>query len=313
MNMELSLSAMFHLKESRCTGAMTEYKQQKKTILVLGGTGKTGRRITERLVARGVPTRAGSRSASTPFDWEDRATWASALSDVDAVYISYYPDLAVAGSTATVRAFAELAVESGVRRLVLVSGRGEEGAELGEQAVQASGAEWTIVRCAWFSQNFTESFLLEPILAGEVALPVGDVREPFVDTDDIADVAVAALTEDGHSGQLYELTGPRLLTFRDAVEEIGRAAGRSISFVPISLEEYRSALTEAGLTEDFLWLMTYLFSEVLDGRNASVTDGVQRALGRPPRDFGDYTRDAAATGSWAPGGVAGSADTRRAS
>jgi len=286
---------------------MRDHSQQKKTTLVLGGTGKTGRRIAERLAARRVPTRVGSRSGSPPFDWEDRATWASALQDVDSVYISYYPDLAVPGTLDTVRSLAELAVESGVRRLVLLSGRGEEGAELCERAVQESGAEWTIVRCTWFSQNFSESFMLEPILAGEVALPVGDVQEPFVDADDVADVAVAALTEDGHTGQVYELTGPRLLTFAAALEEIAGAAGRRISFAPISIEEYRSEMVELGLSEEFVWLMTYLFTEVLDGRNSTLTDGVRRALGRPPRDFTDYARAAAATGVWAGGTAAESA------
>jgi uncharacterized protein YbjT (DUF2867 family) len=273
-------------------------QQQHQTTLVLGGTGKTGRRVAHRLEARGVPTRVVSRSSEPPFDWENEATWAPALLDVESVYVSYFPDLAVPGALAAVRSFAELAVESGVRRLVLLSGRGEEEAQRTELAVQEVGAEWTIVRCAWFSQNFSENYLLEPILSGEVVLPAGDIPEPFVDADDIADVAVAALTEAGHAGQIYELTGPRLLTFAEAIGEIAGATGRKIRYLPVSVEEYASMLAEQDVPAEYVWLLTYLFSEVLDGRNAYLTDGVQRALGREPKDFAVYAREVAATGIW---------------
>jgi uncharacterized protein YbjT (DUF2867 family) len=257
--------------------------------------------VAQRLKARGVPTRVGSRSGEPPFDWGDEATWAPALHNVGSAYVSYYPDLAVPGARETVRSFAELAVESGIRRLVLLSGRGEEEAQRTELAVREVGAEWTVVRCAWFSQNFSENYLLEPILGGEVVLPAGDVPEPFVDADDIADVAVAALTEAGHARQIYELTGPRLLTFEDAIGEIAGATGRKIRYVPVSVEEYASMLSEQGVPAEFVGLLTYLFSEVLDGRNAYLTDGVRRALGREPKDFRAYARDAAATGIWGVG------------
>ncbi len=277
---------------------MSENANTQKTILVLGGTGKTGRRVADRLAARGVPTRIGSRSGAPPFDWEDRSTWEPVLRDVGAAYVSYYPDIAIPGAVEKVRAFADLAVESGVRRLVLLSGRGEAEAERAEQAVRDSGADVTIVRATWFAQNFSEDYMLDQVLSGSVALPAGDTPEPFVDADDIADVAVAALTEEGHVGKLYELTGPRLLTFAEAVEEIGTAADREVRYVPVSIEENEAALAEQGVPADVVWLLSYLFGEVLDGRNAHVTDGVQQALGRPPRDFADYARDAAATGVW---------------
>ncbi len=212
--------------------------------------------------------------------------------------MTYYPDLAVPGAADKVRALAELAVKSGVGRLVLVSGRGEPGALLGEQAVREAGAEWTILRSTWFSQNFSEGFFLDQVLSGEVALPAGGVTEPFVDADDIAEIAVEALTGDTHVGQGYELTGPRLLTFAEAVEEIGKASGREIRYVQVSMGQYKSLLAEHQVPADFVWLIDYLFTEVLDGRNARLTDGVQRALGRPPRDFADYARDAATTGVW---------------
>ncbi len=275
---------------------------RERTTLVLGGRGKTGRRVSERLEERGLPVRVGSRSGKPPFDWENPDTWAPALEGVESVYVSYYPDIAIPGAVEAVRSFTELAVRNGVRRLVLLSGRGEEESQSAEVALREvgdeAGVEWTIVRCAWFNQNFDENYLLEPILGGEVALPSGDVPEPFVDAEDIADVAVAALTEDGHAGKLYELTGPRLLTFAEAVEEIAKASGREIRFVPVSLEEFEAVLAEADVPPEFVSFLTYIFGEVLDGRNAHLTDGVRRALGREPKDFSDYAREAASTGVW---------------
>jgi len=269
------------------------------SILVLGGTGKTGRRIAEQLIKLGFETRIGSRSAETPFDWNDSDTWLPVLSGINSVYISYQPDLAVPGAVETVKAFTDLAVSCGVQKLVLLSGRGEEEAERGEAVIKASGVNWTILRASWFAQNFSESFLLDAVLSGTIALPVGDIGEPFIDVDDIADVAVAALTETDHDGQLYELSGPRLLTFADIADEIATASGRPVRFVQVTAQQYEDTLKQFGIDKDFMALVMYLLTSVLDGRNAYVTDGVQRALGREPRDFTDYARDTAATGIWA--------------
>ena len=277
---------------------MNDHAQDGATILILGATGKTGRRVVQRLQARGVPTRAGSRTAQPPFDWADRDTWAPALGGVAAVYVTYYPDLAVPGAPEAVGELARLAGEQGVQRLVLLSGRGEEEAQRSEEVVKEAGIDWTILRSSWFDQNFSEGFLIDSVLEGAVALPVGGVREPFVHADDLADIAVAALTEDGHAGQLYEVTGPRLLSYADAVAEIAAATGRDVRFETISMDEFAGGLAQAGLSDDEAWLVKYLFSEVMDGRNESLTDGVQRALGREPRDFADYTREAAASGVW---------------
>jgi uncharacterized protein YbjT (DUF2867 family) len=270
-----------------------------RPILVVGGTGKTGRRVAERLGARGLPVRIGSRSAEPPFDWTDQGTWAPALDGAGAAYITYYPDLALPGASEAIGAFAELAVGRGVRRLVLLSGRGEAEAQRSERALQESGADWTILRCSWFSQNFSETSFAEPLAAGELALPAGGVPEPFVDADDIARAAVAALTDERHTGELYELTCPRLLTFSEAVGEIGRAAGRPMRFTELSIDAYVAAMSEAGVPEDVVSLTRYLFGEVLDGRNAATADGVRPALGRDATDFGDFARRAAAAGAWA--------------
>ena len=277
---------------------MNSTAQSEGLTLVLGGTGKTGRRIVEGLASRGVPTRVGSRASDPPFDWDDQSTWGAALDGVTAAYISYAPDLAIPGATDAVRAFVERAVEHGVRRLVLLSGRGEEEAQQCELLIQRPEVEWTVVRASWFSQNFSEGEFLDMVIAGEITLPAGDVPEPFIDVDDIADVAVAALTEDGHAGQIYEVTGPRLLTFAEAVDEIAQATGRTIRYVQIPPEAFAAGVAESGLPEDILWLLDYLFATVLDGRNAYLADGVRQALGREPRDFAEFARQAAAAGVW---------------
>jgi uncharacterized protein YbjT (DUF2867 family) len=268
-------------------------------ILVIGATGKTGRRVADRLTARGLPVRRGSRAGHPPFDWDGPATWAAALDGVSKAYISFFPDLAVPGAAETIGRVGELAVAAGVEQLVLLSGRGEEEAQRAEDTLRAAHPRTTIVRSSWFMQNFSESFLLDAVVSGTVALPVDSVPEPFADVDDLADVAVAALTEDGHAGETYEITGPRCLTFAEATAEIARAAGRELRFVSVEPADYARELAHApDLPPGTADLIMYLFREVLDGRNAHTADGVQRALGRPPRDFADYARDAAATGIW---------------
>ena len=267
-------------------------------VLVVGGTGKTGRRIAAGLEARGLPVRVGSRSATPPFDWNDEAGWDACLRDVDAAYISYTPDLAMPGATDSIQAFVDRAAQHGVRRLVLLSGRGEEEAQACERIVQESGLEWTIVRASWFFQNFSEGAFVEMVEAGRITLPAGDTPEPFVDVDDIAEVAVAALTEPGHAGEVYEVTGPRLMTFAEVAAELTEATGRPIEFLQVPHDAFVGGAREAGAPKDVVWMLDYLFSTVLDGRNAHVTDGVQRALGRAPNDFAAYARTAVATGAW---------------
>jgi uncharacterized protein YbjT (DUF2867 family) len=267
------------------------------TTLVIGAGGKTGRRVAERLIASGMQVRAASRSAETRFDWEHPDTWAPALAGVAAVYITYHPDLALPGAADTVGAFADLAVTRGARRLILLSGRGEAGARAAERRLRESGAQWTIVRCAFFNQNF-EDRLVEAVRRGVLAMPGGETAEPFVDAEDIADVVYAALTDDRHVGQLYELTGPRLMTFADVAAELSAAVGRAVRYVPVAPEGFAHALTAQGLPADMSESIAQLVAEVLDGRNAYLTDGVQRALGRPPRDLRDYARATAAAGVW---------------
>jgi uncharacterized protein YbjT (DUF2867 family) len=271
----------------------------REITLVLGGTGKTGRRIVERLKARDLPVRVGSRTGEPPFEWKDRATWGPVLEGVDSVYVAYHPDLTMPGAADDIGAFAEAAAVAGAGRIVLLSGRGEEEALIAEKAVKDSGIpSWTVLQCNWFAQNFSEDFLVDAINAGVVALPVTDMPEPFADADDIADVAVAALTGDGHAGATYEISGRRAVTFAGAVAEIAAAAGRKVAFVPVTAGEFAATLRENHVPEDVIELLIYLFTTVLDGRNARPADGVRRALGREARDFADFARDAAATGVW---------------
>ncbi len=274
--------------------------QQTNNILVIGGTGKTGRRVVERLKTRDIPVRIGSRAGDPPFDWENPETWAGVLDGMDAVYITFQPDLAIPGARKTIEKFTSLAAKSGIQKMVLLSGKGEKEAELCEQVVMNAGTDWTIVRASWFNQNFSESFFLDPILAGHVALPRGEALVPFVDTDDIADVVVEALLNDDHIGQTYELTGPRQLTFKQVTEEISDFTGRDIAFTAITMDEYEKMLREYEVPEDIIWLINYLFTEVLVETNSIITNDIQKVLGRKAKDFTEYARETASTGIWNP-------------
>ncbi|HET6857160.1 MAG TPA: NmrA family transcriptional regulator [Streptomyces sp.] len=276
---------------------MTENLKQ-QTVLVTSGTGKTGRRVVERLASLGVTVRSGSRKGAVRFDWEDRSTWGPALRGADAAYVAYYPDLAAPGAPDAVRALGRIAVENGVRRLVLLSGRGEPEAVVAESALRECGAELTVVRGSFFAQNFSEGPMAEGVLAGEIAFPGGDTAEPWIHADDLADVVVAALTEEGHAGLVHELTGPRLLTFAEVAAEIARATGREVRYVPVTGAQYAQTLQQYGMEAAEAQWLSALFGMLLDGHNAATTDGVKRVLGREPKDFSEFAREAAA-GAWA--------------
>ncbi|MBW1654667.1 NAD(P)H-binding protein [Flavobacterium quisquiliarum] len=273
----------------------------KKKILVLGSNGKTGRRVVKRLENNPeVEIRLGSRNETIPFDWENPETWQNAVKDIDTAYITFQPDLAVPFAAEAIENFTKLATASGVQKIVLLSGRGEKEAQVCEEIVKQNAKNWTIIRASWFNQNFSESFFLDPILYGIVALPRTEALEPFTDADDIADVAVEALLNENHNGKTYELTGPRLLTFKDAVNEIANASGRNISFQALSLEEYKQMLQEYQVPEDHIWLVNYLFEQVLDGRNSSITFDIEKILGRKAKDFSAYAEETAKSGIWNP-------------
>jgi uncharacterized protein YbjT (DUF2867 family) len=269
-------------------------------VLLTGGTGRTGVRLARRLSDRQVPVKIGTRNSLSPFDWHDRYTWASALQRVRAVYLCYSPDLASPGVPELMADFAGAAADAGVQRLVLLSGRGEDGARAAEDAVLASGLEWTVLRCAWFAQNFSEHFLLGPVRRGRLLLPAdGGIAEPFLDLDDLAEVAADALSTDRHVGRLLELTGPRLLTLREVAAELAAAAGRPVEFVPCSVREFAADLAPDGIPGEEAVPLAGLFAEILDGRNAALTADLAWALGRQPTDFSTYAAQTAASGVWA--------------
>ncbi|RXM46898.1 NmrA family transcriptional regulator [Flavobacterium sp. YO64] len=273
----------------------------KKKILILGSNGKTGRRVAARLENNPeVEIRLGSRNEKIPFDWENSQTWENALKDIDTVYITFQPDLAVPFAAEAIENFTKLATKNGVQKIVLLSGRGEKEAQVCEEIVKKNAKYWTIIRASWFNQNFSESFFLDPILYGIVALPRAEALEPFTDADDIADVVTTALLNDSHNGKTYELTGPRLLTFKQAVNEIAEASGRNITFQSLSLEEYTQMLREYQVPEDHIWLVNYLFEQVLDGRNSNITQDIENVLGRKAKDFSTYAKETAKTRIWNP-------------
>lgn len=266
-------------------------------ILVIGATGKTGSRVAKKLQAKGASVRHGARRSETPFDWEDQSTWAPILTGVSKAYVTYFPDLAFPGAIEKLEAFAQVALDTGLQHIVLLSGRGEHFASMGEEVIRNSGIGFTIVRSAWFAQNFSEGYLRDPILGGVLPMPGGDIAEPIIDIDDIADVVVAALTEDGHIGERYEVTGPRLMTFAEMADVLTKTLGRPIQHLPITFEDFHANVAASGDT--FVAdVFTAIARETLDGRNAHVTDGVERALGRKARDFADFAQTAMLAGAW---------------
>ncbi|PIA77674.1 NmrA family transcriptional regulator [Gaetbulibacter sp. 4G1] len=271
----------------------------KTNILVIGGTGKTGRRVVEQLQNKGIEPRVGSRSATPSFDWDNKDTWVEALNGIEKMYVTYYPDLAVPGAKEAIQSLTYLAKELGVKKMVLLSGKGETEAEACEKIVIDSGMNYTIVRASWFNQNWSESFFLEPILSGEVALPMSDVLIPFVDANDIAEVAATVLLDDSYNGEIIEVTGPELITFKDIVDIISKTSNRSLNFYDITLEQYIDGMKQMQIPNDVVWLIEYLFSHVLTNpKNQLVVNDIERVLGRKAKTFLEYAQETAKTGIW---------------
>ncbi len=267
-------------------------------ILVLGGTGKTGGRVIERLSKLNLPFRTGSRNATPAFDWENQSTWPDVLNGIQKVYITFQPDLAIPGAAKVIQSFVEHSKQAGVKKLVLLSGRGEKEAQVCENIVINSGIDWTIVRASWFMQNFSESFFLDSILANHLVVPRVKALEPFTDADDIADVVVATLTNNLHSQKTYDLTGPELLSFEKITSLISASLNRTITFQEVSMEEYAAMLKSYQMPDDFIWLITYLFTEVLDGRNESLTNDIENVLNKKPTSFQTYIEKTLKTSIW---------------
>ena len=271
----------------------------KTNILVIGGTGKTGRRVVEQLQNKGIEPRIGSRNSSPGFDWDNKDTWVDALNGIEKMYVTYYPDLAVPGAKEAIESLTYLAKELGVKKMVLLSGKGETEAEACERIVMDSGMDYTIVRASWFNQNWSESFFLDPILSGEVALPMSDVPIPFVDANDIAEVAATVLLDDSYNGEIIEVTGPELITFKEIVKIISKTSNRRLNFYDITLEQYIEGMKQMRIPDDVVWLIDYLFSHVLTNpNNQLVVNDIERVLGRKAKTFSEYAQETAETGIW---------------
>ena len=270
-----------------------------ENILVIGGTGKTGRRVAEQLKKKGIEPKIGSRNASPSFDWDDKDTWVNTLNGIEKMYVTYYPDLAVPGAKEKIESLTYLAKELGIKKMVLLSGKGETEAEACENIVINSGMDYSIVRASWFNQNWSESFFLNPIISGEVALPMSDVLIPFVDANDIAEVAATVLLDDTYNGEIIELTGPELITFKDIVNIISRVSNKKLNFYEITLEQYVKGMKQMQIPDDVVWLIEYLFSHVLTNpKNQLVVNDIERVLGRKAKPFAEYAQETAKTGIW---------------
>ena len=267
-------------------------------ILVIGSTGKTGSRVYNRLQNKNIHVRPASRNSEIPFDWYNEATWARALEGITTIYITFQPDLAVPGSLSIITNFTKAAKVAGINKLVLLSGRGEAEAEACERVIQQSGMAWTIVRASFFMQNFNEGFWADGITAKEFLIPITKTKEPFVDADDIADVVVEALLDSKHDGKTYELTGPELLSFQEVINNLSIALKTDIQLIQVPIDEYKAILKTYDVPEEVIWLIAYLFSEVLDGRNESVKNDIELVLNRKPASLKNYIEKAIKAGFW---------------
>ncbi|GAA4966087.1 NmrA family NAD(P)-binding protein [Algibacter aquimarinus] len=270
-----------------------------ENILVIGGNGKTGRRVAENLTQLGHNVRVVGRKTNPAFDWENTDTYDTALKDMDRAYIVYYPDLAVPGSRDAITTLTKKALDAGLEKVVLLSGKGETEAEACEEIVANSGLNYTLVRASWFNQNFSEGAFLEFILNGTVALPMPNAEIPFVDVNDIADVVSKVIVDDTYNGQTITVTGPQKRTFKEVVEIMAESIGKHIQFIPISIDEFKQGMKQAGLPDSYVWLFGYLFQEVLGNpNNQEVSDDVATVLGRPAIDFETFAKKTATTGIW---------------
>ncbi len=271
----------------------------KKNILVIGGTGKTGRRVVDILKSEGHNVKIGGRNTDPKFDWEDFSTFAPALEGIDRAYIVYYPDLAIPGAKEAIKALSEAAFAQKLEKVVLLSGKGEVEAQACEQIVAESGVNYTLVRASWFNQNFSESVFLEPIQSGHVALPMPEARIPYVDADDLAAVVSKVLLDDSWNGETLEITGPRKLTFGELIDEVSNATGRKIMYHPISMDEFAEGMKSAGLPDTYIWLFRYLFEEVLSvDENQYISNDIEKVLGKKAIDFREFAQKVAETGIW---------------
>ncbi|SUJ24279.1 NAD(P)H azoreductase [Sphingobacterium spiritivorum] len=267
-----------------------------KKILVIGGSGKNGSRVVRKLRELNYPAFSTVRKGNIHqpnvriFEWKDTSTWEAALTDIDSIYI-VHPDTSMPEAYTEIKELAEKSVKMGITRLVLLSGRGQQSVIKCEDAIRKSGLEWTIVRSAWFNQNFTEGHFAASIQHGELIFLADTVKEPFVDLEDLTDVIVQCLIDDKHNHHIYEVTGPALHSFEEAVQIIGATTGKPVRYIHADADNYYELLVQHGLSQDLATHMIGAFEEILDGRNANIGDGIEKVLGRPPVLFTTFVKN----------------------
>jgi len=270
-------------------------KSLTKNVLIIGGKGKNGRRVAEKLKSHKfnpiVTTRTINAHVENEryFDWNDSSTFGPALKNIEIVYI-VHPDTSMLGAEQQIEGLITEMMNQSVSKAVLLSGRGQASVEKCEKILMQSQLDWTVIRSAWFNQNFSEGHFLHGIRSGEVTFMADTVKEPFVDLEDLSDVVVECLIDAVHNGKIYEVTGPELLTFAEAVNVIGVKLKRNIQYQYLNQEAYRQYLKNAGLDEFIAAHMTQAFSEILDGRNENIGKGVTHVLGRDPIKFTDFVK-----------------------
>jgi uncharacterized protein YbjT (DUF2867 family) len=284
--------------------------------LVTGATGKTARHLIPKLIQRGVTVRAVSRapaqarpgSESQHFDWFDESTYASALTGADAIYV-VSPQSAdgTADPTAQLQKFLHGAADGGVSRIALLSSIGvgqappDDPLRRMELAVIESGVPYTILRPAAFMQNFSEnhwSGVARTVReTGRLAMPFGDHAVSYVSAGDIAEVAAAALTENGHAGMGYTLTGPEAITLIEVAAHISAAAGRSVQYSEADQDALRRALLDSGAPAEIASYVSQAFQFAMtSGVMRAVTGDILAVTGRPATTFAEFALGAA--GAW---------------
>jgi uncharacterized protein YbjT (DUF2867 family) len=255
------------------------------TYVILGGTGKVGRRLTEILRRQGHDARPVSRSTPTRFDWQDESTWPAALAGATGVFV-VGPGSAHDWSPALAR-FLRAAAAAGVAHAVLLSARGVEFHPSGavaaaERALRSGPLAWTILRPTHFAQNFTEAMFAPA--NGRITAPVGDGAEPFVDVLDIAEVAAAVLTGRQYDGRVLALSGPGAITFADAAAVLGPA----VVFESETDDDHVARLRAVGTPEGYVeWRMAMLRG-IRTGADAYLSDGVPEVLDRRATPFHEW-------------------------
>jgi uncharacterized protein YbjT (DUF2867 family) len=264
-----------------------------KTILVLGGTGKTGTRVAARLAELGHSVRTAARhGADARFDWDDPTTHRAAVDGVDRIYL--VAPVMRTRFAAQISAFLDLAEAAGARHITYLSAYGIDLAppEVALRAVELdlmgrASVTHSIVRPAWFMQNFSETFL-KP-LDGAITVPTGDGSEAFVDAEDIAAVAAATLADpSSHAGAQYAPTGPDRLTMRGAADLIASVTREPIRHVDIDRRAWVDAVIASEVPTEYGEMLMLLTETVASGGGSRPNDDVRGVTGAPPTSFAEF-------------------------